>query len=223
MRTLLFALCSIALAAQAQQDSTVKTGSTSKPPTDPNAGASGSGLTRTPEGSQSDNSSSGGAQGRMPRPDPALTKAFGSSVGTWRCNGKMMLPKEMGGREVNTRSSMTIRKELGGFAYSGDWKSEKNEAFPGMQGKMTWTYDAGTKKLNEFSVDSVGDVMRGEAEASEDGKTVWNEEGTMMGKPSKTRTTVTMKGKNQLDLAFDAQGDSGWAPMGKESCTKGGG
>jgi hypothetical protein len=200
MKRLLFAVCSIALAAQAQQGSTADAG----------------GAAKTGDAAK-------GGQGGMPRPDPALTKAFGNSVGTWRCNGKMMLPKEMGGGEVTSRSSMTIRKELGGFAYSGDWKSEKNEAFPGMQGKMTWTYDAGSKKLVEFSVDTMGDVMRGEADPSEDGKMVWSEEGTMMGKPSKTRTTVSMKGKNQLDLAFDVQGDGGWTPMGKESCTKGGG
>jgi len=218
MKTLLFALCSIALAAQAQQGTSATTGDTTKQPKDTSAGASGS-----DQQSGTSGDAAKGPQGGMPRPDPALTKAFGNSVGTWRCNGKMMLPKEMGGREVSSRSSMTIRKELGGFAYTGDWKSEKNEAFPGMQGKMTWTYDAGTKKLIECSVDSMGDVMRGEAEPSEDGKMVWNEEGTMMGKPSKTRTTVTMKGKNQLDLAFDTQGDGGWAPMGKDSCTKGGG
>jgi hypothetical protein len=208
MRTLLFALCSIALAAQAQQGSTATTGKPEKPskPSKPSKDANA------------------GAQGNMPRPDPALTKAFGDSVGSWSCTGKMMLPKEMGGAEVDTRTAMTIRRELNGFAYSGEWKSEKNEAFPGMQGKMTWTYDAGSKKLVEFSVDSMGDVMRGEADPSGDGKTVWSEEGTMMGKPSKTRTTVTMKGKNALELSFDAQGEGGtWAPMGKDSCTKGGG
>lgn len=161
------------------------------------------------------------AQG--PRPDPALSKAFADSVGSWTCKGKMTLPKEMGGGELDTRSSMTIKKELNGFAYSGEWKSEKNKAFPAMSGKMTWAYDAGTKKLTEFSVSSFGDVMRGEGEPGEGGNVVWNEEGTMMGKPSKSRTTVTMKGKTALDLAFDMQGEGGsWMPMGKESCTKGG-
>jgi len=119
---------------------------------------------------------------------------------------------------------MTIKREMNGFAYTGEWKSEKNKAFPSMSGKMTWAYDSGNKQLTEFSVDSVGDVMRGVAEPGDEGKMVWNEEGTMMGKPSKTRTTVTMKGKNMLDLAFDAQGEGGtWMPMGKDSCTKGGG
>jgi len=181
MRTLLFALFAVALAAAAQK-------------------------------------------GEMPRPDPALTKAFGDSVGSWRCKGKMMLPKEMGGGEIATRSSMTIKKELNGFGYTGEWKSEKTKAVPAMSGKMTWAYDAGAQKLTEFSVSSTGDVMHGTADASDGNKVVWNEEGTMMGKPSKTRTTVTMKGKSALDLAFDAQGEGGtWAPMGKESCTKGGG
>jgi len=217
MRTLLFALCAVAFAAQAQQDRTSKTDKAMTPP-DQNTAVTEPGV------KDQGNSAAGGAQGNMPRPDPSLTKAFGNSVGTWRCKGKMMLPKEMGGGEVDTRSSMTIKRELNGFAYTGEWKSEKNKAFPAMSGKMTWAYDAGNKQLTEFSVDSFGDVMRGVADPSDDGKTVWNEEGTMMGKASKTRTTVTMKGKNGLDLAFDAQGDGGsWAPMGKDSCTKGGG
>jgi hypothetical protein len=193
MKRLLFALCTLALAAQAQQDTSGKTGS-----------------------------GSGAPQGGMPKPDPALTKAFGDSVGTWHCKGKMMLPKEMGGAEIATRSSMTIKKELNGFAYTGEWKSEKTKEFPAMSGKMTWAYDAGAGKLMEFSVSSTGDVMHGTADASDGEKVVWNEEGTMMGKPSKTRTTVTMKGKNGLELAFDAQGEGGtWAPMGKDNCTKG--
>src|SRR5947209_1228093 len=135
MRTLLFALCAVAMAAQAQQDQTAKPGTGGD---QGNSGAQGP----------------GGAQGQMPRPDPALTKAFGNSVGSWRCQGKMMLPKEMGGGEIATRSSMTIKKELNGFAYTGEWKSEKTKAFPAMSGKMTWAYDGGAQKLTEFSVSS---------------------------------------------------------------------
>ncbi|MFL5415865.1 MAG: hypothetical protein ACJ78Y_07705, partial [Myxococcales bacterium] len=97
MRTLIFAVCAIAIAAQAEQNQPKS------------------------------------AQG--PRPDPALSKAFADSVGSWTCKGKMTLPKEMGGGELDTRSSMTIKKELNGFAYSGEWKSEKNKAFPAMSGK----------------------------------------------------------------------------------------
>ena len=53
------------------------------------------------------------------KPDPALAAAFQSSVGTWRCAGTMMLPPDMGGQQVKTRSQMIIRREVSGFAYSG--------------------------------------------------------------------------------------------------------
>src|SRR5256885_10898181 len=142
MRTLLFALCAVALAAEAQQEQTAKKGDAT-------------------------DSAAGAPQGQMPRPDPALTKAFGNSVGSWRCQGKMMMPKEMGGGEVATRTTMTIKKELNGFAYSGEWKSEKTKSFPAMTGKMTWAYDAGAQKLTEFSVTSTGDVIHGTADASD--------------------------------------------------------
>src|SRR5712692_7381876 len=57
-----------------------------------------------------------GAGPPAPKPDPALTAAFKSAVGTWRCTGSMMLPADMGGQQMKTRSQMTIRREVGGFA-----------------------------------------------------------------------------------------------------------
>ncbi len=66
-----------------------------------------------------------------PKPDPALTAAFGNAVGTWRCTGSMMLPPDMGGQQMKTRSQMAVRREVGGFAYSGDYRMESNKAFPG--------------------------------------------------------------------------------------------
>src|SRR4051794_21180825 len=105
MRTLIFAVCATAIAAQAQQNQPKS------------------------------------AQG--PRPDPALSKAFADSVGSWTCKGKMPLPKERGGGELAPRSSMTIKKELNGFASPGEGKWEKNKPSPAMSGKMTWAYDAG--------------------------------------------------------------------------------
>jgi Protein of unknown function (DUF1579) len=159
-----------------------------------------------------------------PKPSDALTNAFKNSVGTWNCTGKMNMPPPMGGGELATRSHMTIRRELNGFLYSGEWRVEKSQAFPEMRGKMDWSYDPQSKKLVEFAVDNMGNTTRGESEGAQDGKVVWMEEGTMMGQPSKTRTTVAMSGPQKIELTFERQGDGGaWQPMGKDDCTKGGG
>ena len=150
-----------------------------------------------------------------PTPDPALVQAFGSSVGTWSCSGTTNMPKDMGGGQLKTKSKMTIRREAGGFAYSGDYTMAPNKAFPGMKGRMLWTYDPGAKKFYELAADTTGGIMRGESDGFKDGKMVWNEEGTMMGKASKSTTTITQQGKNAIDIEFQ-MGDM----SGKDHCTK---
>jgi len=138
-----------------------------------------------------------------PKPDPALVQAFGSSVGTWKCTGSTTLPQEMGGGELKTKGTMKIRREVGGFAYSGDYKMAKNKAFPGMRARMLWTYDPVAKKFYELSADDTGGAVRGESDGPKDGKMVWSEEGTMMGKAGKSTTTITGMGKKAIDIQFE--------------------
>jgi hypothetical protein len=150
-----------------------------------------------------------------PKPDPALVQAFGPSVGKWNCSGTMTMPKEMGGGELKTRSTMTIRREVGGFAYSGDYQMPKNKSFPGMRGRMLWTYDSAAKKFYELAADTTGGSMRGESDGLKDGKMTWSEEGTMMGKSTKSTTTITGLGKKTIQIEFDS-GDM----KGTDRCTK---
>jgi hypothetical protein len=150
-----------------------------------------------------------------PKPDPALVQAFGSAVGTWSCSGTTNMPKDMGGGQLKTKSKMTIRREAGGFAYSGEYTMAPNKAFPGMKGRMLWTYDPAAKKFYELAADSTGGAMRGESDGFKDGKMVWNQEGTMMGKASKSTTTITQKGKKAIDIDFQ-MGDM----TGTDHCKK---
>ena len=138
-----------------------------------------------------------------PKPNPALVQAFGSSVGTWKCTGTTTLPQDMGGGQLKTKGTMTIRRDVGGFAYSGDYKMAKNKAFPGMRARIMWTYDPAAKKFYELSADDTGSAVRGESDGFKDDKMVWSEEGTMMGKPAKSTTTITRKGKKAIDIEFD--------------------
>ena len=144
-----------------------------------------------------------GAAAQKPKPDPALVQAFGSAVGMWTCSGTTNLPKDMGGGVLKTKSKMTIRREAGGFAYSGDYAMSPNKAFPGMKGRMLWTYDSANKKFYELAADTTGGAIRGESDGYKDGKMVWNEEGTMMGKSTKSTTTIINKGKKALDIQFE--------------------
>ena len=157
-----------------------------------------------------------------PKPDPALAEAFQDAVGNWRCSGQMSMPPDMGGGQVQTRSRMSIRPESGGFAYAGEFRMEKTKSFPGMKGKILWTYDPAAKKFYELAVDDGGGVMRGESDGMKDGKMTWAEEGAMMGKACKLRTTIINKSKDEIEIQMERQGDGGtWTPMGKDSCKKG--
>jgi len=150
-----------------------------------------------------------------PKPDPALVEAFGSAVGKWKCTGNTTMPQEMGGGQMKTKGTMTIRREVGGFAYSGDYKMAKNKAFPGMHARIMWTYDPAAKKFYELSADDTGGAVRGESDGYKDGKMVWSEEGTMMGKATKSTTTITSRGKKVIDIEFD-MGDM----KGTDHCKK---
>jgi hypothetical protein len=153
------------------------------------------------------------------KPDPALAAAFQDSVGSWRCAGTMTLPPDMGGQQVKTRSQMIIRREVGGFAYSGDFRMEGSKAFPGVRGRILWTYDPAAKKFYELSADDSGGAVRGESDGMRDGRMVWSEEGVMMGKPSKSTTTLVSKGKGQLEVQFSMQ-SGGSSMTGTDSCKK---
>jgi Protein of unknown function (DUF1579) len=211
MRTILFFACAVAFAAAAQQNTT-------------GSGASGSsGSASGSTGAASGTSAPGGgaAHHGAPKPSDVLTNAFKNSVGNWDCTGKMVMPKEMGGGEMTSRSHMTIRRELNGFLYEGEWRVEKSQAFPEMRGKMDWSYDPQSKKLVQNAVDNIGNRNVGESDGLQDGKVVWVEEGVMMGKPAKTRSTVAMTGADKIQLTFEQQGaDGNWQPMGEDSCTK---
>ena len=154
------------------------------------------------------------------KPDPALASAFQGSVGTWRCAGTMTLPPDMGGEQVKTRSQMTIRREVGGFAYSGDFRMEGTKVFPSIRGRILWTYDPAAKKFYELSADDSGAAVRGTSDGLQDGRMVWSEEGVMMGKPTKSTTTVVYKGKNQLELQYSMQPADGSAMTGSDQCKR---
>ena len=155
----------------------------------------------------------------MPKPAPALTDAFKGMTGTWACKGKAQ--KMDGSGEIDTQSTMVLRSELDGFAYAGTYQMGKNSVMPsGMKGQMFWTYDASTNKLVEFYADNAGGVGRGTSDGLKGTATAWDEDGVMMGKASKTRTTVTRISPTEVTLTFEMQADGKWSQMGHTSCKK---
>jgi len=155
-----------------------------------------------------------------PKPAPALVDAFKGMTGTWACKGKFQ--KMDGTGEMDSQSTMVMRSELDGFGYSGTYQVAKSAMLPnGMKGQMYWVYDAANSKLVEFFADSYGGMGRGTSDGLKGDDVVWDEDGVMMGKANKSRTTVTRVGPNEITLTFELQTSDGkWAPLGRNSCKK---
>jgi hypothetical protein len=161
------------------------------------------------------------AKSAPPKPAPALTEAFKDMSGVWNCNGSMENPQAPG-TQVKTKTEMKIAPAVDGFAYTGHWKSEKNAAMPaGAKGTMAWGFDTAKNKLVEAGFDNMGSTWSGTSDGPKDGTTVWSEEGTMMGQPMKSRTTVTRKSPTHLILMTEVETKPGaWQKLGEDSGKK---
>jgi hypothetical protein len=155
-----------------------------------------------------------------PKPSPALTQAFKDASGTWSCTGSMDNPQAPG-TQVKTKSEMRISPAVDGFAYVGVFRMEKNAAMPaGGKGTLQWGYDASRNKLVELGFDNMGSTWQGTSDGEKDGVTVWTEEGTMMGQPVKTRTTVTKKSPKEFTLTTEVENKGAWQKLGEDTCKK---
>ena len=156
-----------------------------------------------------------------PKPAPALVEAFKDLAGTWSCNGSWDNPQAPG-TQVKTKGEMRISPAVDGFAYTAVWKTEKNALQPtGGKGMMQWGFDASRNKLVEVGFDNTGSVWQGTSDGEKDGTTVWAEEGSMMGQPMKTRTTVTRKGSTAVTITAEVETKPGaWQKMGEDTCKK---
>jgi hypothetical protein len=169
---------------------------------------------------ESDAKKSTGAASMPPATPPPEMAKFNSMAGTWKCTSKMHLPPEMGGEQTG-KSTMTIKKDMNGYWMVGQWKTEKTKTMPEMKGTIYWGYDTADKTFVEVGLDSTGSLMRGTSEGPQDGKWVWNEDGVMMGKKTKSRTTVTQKSPNATQVNTEIESEPGkWVPMGEDDCKK---
>jgi uncharacterized protein DUF1579 len=151
---------------------------------------------------------------------PAELAQMKTMVGTWKCSSKMHLPPEMGGEQTGS-TTMVIKKDLGGYWLVGQWKTGKTKAMLEMKGTIYWSYDPADKKFVELGVDSAGSYMHGTSDGPQGGTWVWNEDGLMMGKKTKSRTTVTQKTPDTTQVKFESEMEPGkWVPMGEDDCKK---
>jgi hypothetical protein len=158
------------------------------------------------------------AKPALPKPAQALVDAFKSMTGTWACKGRF--PKKDGSGTLESNSTMVIKPILNGFAYSGEVTVAKGTMMPvDFQQQFVWSYNAVTKKLVQYYVDSFGGTGQGTSDGLVGDTVIWDEETVKMGTPTKSRTTVRIS-PTEVDLTFDFQMDGKWATVGTKSCTK---
>ncbi|HEY1334809.1 MAG TPA: hypothetical protein VGF31_11175, partial [Myxococcaceae bacterium] len=140
--------------------------------------------------------------------------------GTWSCTGSMDNPQSPG-TTVKTKSEVRFSPIVDGFAYAGVFRIEKNAAFPkGVKMTINWGYDQAHDKLVEVGFDSVGSYWQGTSDGEKDGTTVWAEDGSMMGQPMKSRTTVSRKSSKEFTVLTELENKGTWQKMGEDHCRK---
>jgi hypothetical protein len=126
----------------------------------------------------------------------------------------------MGGEQTG-KSTMTIKKDLSGYWMVGQWKMDKTKTMPEMKGNIYWGYNTADKQFVELGIDSTGGFMNGTSNGPQNNTWVWTEEGVMMGKKAKTRTTVTQTSPNATQVKSEMEAEPGkWVPMGEDDCKK---
>jgi hypothetical protein len=163
---------------------------------------------------------SAGGPPQRPKPNPVLVETFKDAVGTWSCTGSMESPQSPG-TQFPTRSEMRLATEVEGFAYSGTFKGEPNKAMPtAMKGHIHWYWDDAKKTLAEVGFDNFGETWTGTSDGIKGDTTVWNEEGVMMGKAARTRTTITKKSPKEVIILSELEDKGAWRKMGEDRCKK---
>jgi hypothetical protein len=157
----------------------------------------------------------------MPTPSKELEDYMKKFAGTWKCDTRFpagaMGP---GSPEMTAKTTVKIKKDLGGFFYKGEFSLPKSKTMPmAMTGVFYLGYDPGQKQLIQFSVDNTGGAFMGAGPISGDSAT-WSGEGYMGGMKMKFRETLTLVAANQATHKIEMDMGKGMQLMGEDTCKK---
>jgi Protein of unknown function (DUF1579) len=156
----------------------------------------------------------------MPAPSKEMEAFMKGFEGSWKCDTKFAAgAMGPGSPEVNTKSTVKIKKEFGGFSWHGDYNMPKSKMMPAMSGVFQLGFDAGLNQATLVGYDSMGSAMLGVGPISADTVTI-NEEGYMMGMKAKVRETMTKKSPKEVYHKYEADMGHGLQVMGEDTCKK---
>jgi len=134
--------------------------------------------------------------------------------GKWSCSGTASTPE---GTSYDTRSGITIKRDLDGHFFVGDYRQDKSKAAPEMRGNWVVGYDG--SQYSVMSYDSSG-AMSTEKGTYKDGTLSLGGDSVMGGKQMKMRETVMRRGDKEVLHRVEAEMDGKWTTLQTETCRK---
>jgi Protein of unknown function (DUF1579) len=154
-----------------------------------------------------------------PAPAPELTAFAKNFEGNWKCDSKFpagaMGP---GSPEMTGKSTVSIKKDLGGFWYKGLYEIKKSKTLPGMKGQFSMGYDAGSKQVLLTGTDSMGSGWFAGGPIQGDSVTTVGDM-YMMGMKSKVRESMSKKDK-EVFHKLEIDMGKGFQTVGEDTCKK---
>jgi hypothetical protein len=162
-----------------------------------------------------------GAAAAAPTPPAEIDELYKPFAGVLKCDTKFAAgAMGPGSPEVMAKTTVRIKKDLGGFWYRGEYETAKTKALPGVKGVFYMGYDAAAKQALITGVDNAGAASWGTGQKQGDA-IVFEEQSFMMGTKAKIRETMSSADKQLLHkVEIDVGKGFGYQPMIDETCTK---
>ena len=159
-----------------------------------------------------------GAPMGPPKPAPELDATYKALAGNWKCDttfeANAMGP---GSPEMKVKTTIKMKKDLGGFWYRVDYEAKKAKDFPGMKAIVYLGHDG--KQLLTTNIDSMGGVGTGTGTVAGDTLT-FNTDSYMMGMKMKTREIIQKKSDKEMSHQFEVDTSKGFKLMGEDVCKR---
>lgn len=164
---------------------------------------------------------SASAEEASPAPSKELQTFMKGFEGKWKCD--TTFPAGAFGPEspeIRTKASVTMKKDLNGFFYRGEYRTAKAKGMPSDFGGIFYMgYDPGTKQILNVSVDNTGGASLS-AGPIEGNTATWTGDAYMMGMKVKVRESLSLKSAREATHKYEVDVGKGFQVMGEDICKK---
>jgi hypothetical protein len=161
----------------------------------------------------------GAARPAAPKPSAELDK-LKFLAGSWTCESSMpagaMGP---GSSAMKVRTTITFKKDLGGFYYRGDYQM-KSKANPAMKGSVFIGHQQASNLFTMSAVDSMGGAELATSPGFQGDTIEFTGDAFMMGQKMKVHEIITKAGPKEIVHKIEADSGKGFEPMGEDHCKR---